>query len=65
MNKKDLITMNINEQTNAIDLYNFIQRYLPFDTVIELYKLIQYKLINLEDEPYNYCNLAKKAESDE
>ena len=62
---ENLITMAVNQKTNAIDLYNFIQRYLPFDTVIELYKLIQYKLINLDDEPYNYCNLAKKAESDE
>jgi hypothetical protein len=65
MNKENLITMTVNQKTNAIDLYNFIQRYLPFDTVIELYKLIQYKLINLDDEPYNYCNLAKKVESDE
>ena len=43
---EDLITMTVNQKTNAIDLYNFIQRYLSFDTVIELYKLIQYKLIN-------------------
>ena len=65
MNKENLITMTINQKTNAIDLYNFIQRHLPFGTVIELYKLIQYKLINLDDGPYNYCNLAKKVESDE
>lgn len=62
---KECITMIVNQETNAIDLYNFIQKYLPFDTVIELYKLIQYKLINLDDEPYNYCNLVKKEESDE
>lgn len=62
---EDLITMTVNQKTNTIDLYNFIQRYLSFDTVIELYKLIQYKLINLDDKPYNYCNLAKKVESDE
>lgn len=62
---KDLTTMAVNQKTNAIDLYNFIQRYLPFDTVIELYKLIQYKLINLDDKPYDYCNLAKKVESDD
>lgn len=62
---EDLITMTVNQKTNAIDLYNFIQRYLSFDTVIELYKLIQYKLINLDDKPYNYCNLTKKVESDE
>lgn len=61
---EDLITMVVNQKTNTIDLYYFIQRYLPFDTVIELYKLIQYKLINLDDKPYNYCNLAKKVESD-
>lgn len=65
MNKEDLITMTVNQKTNAIDLYNFIQRHLPFGTVIELYKLIQYKLINLNDKPYNYCNLAKKVDSDE
>ena len=65
MNKENLITMTVNQKTNAIDLYNFIQRHLPFGTVIELYKLIKYKLINLDDEPYNYCNLAKKVESDE
>ena len=65
MNNENLITMTVNQKTNAIDLYNFIQRCLPFDTVIELYKLIQYKLINLDDEPYNYCNLAKKVESDD
>ena len=63
MNKENLITMTVNQKTNAIDLYNFIQRCLPFDTVIELYKLIQYKLINLDDEPYDYCNLAKKVGS--
>lgn len=57
---EDLITMAVNQKTNAIDLYNFIQRYLPFYTVIELYKLIQYKLINLDDKPYNYCNLVEK-----
>lgn len=62
---EDLITMAVNQKTNAIDLYNFIQRYLPFYTVIELYKLIQHKLINLDDEPYNYCNLEEKVESDE
>ena len=45
MNKENLITMTVNQKTNAIDLYNFIQRYLPFYTVIELYKLIQHKLI--------------------
>lgn len=64
MDKENLITMIVNQKTNAIDLYNFIQRCLPFDTVIELYKLIQYKLINLDDEPYNYCDL-KKGDSNE
>ena len=57
---KDLITMTVNQKTNAIDLYNFIQSYLPFCTVIELYKLIQHKLINLDDD----VNL-EKVESDE
>lgn len=61
---EDLTIMTVNQKTKAIDLYNFIQSHLPFCTVIELYKLIQHKLINLDDEPYNYCNLDEKVESD-
>ena len=59
---EDLITMAVNQKTNAIDLNNFIQRYLPFYTVIELYRLIEHKLINLDDETYDYCNLVEKVE---
>lgn len=47
---KECKTMTINQETNVIELYNFIQEYLSFDKVILLYKMIRHKLINLEDK---------------
>ncbi len=47
---KECKTMIVNQETNAIELYNFIQEYLSFDKVMLLYKMIRHKLINLEDK---------------
>ncbi len=47
---KECKTMIINQETNVIELYNFIEEYLSFDKVILLYKMIRHKLINFEDK---------------
>lgn len=61
---------NDKEQTNDIlinikkvdihDLYNRLQNDLSFYMFIELYKLMQYKMINLEDKTVDYCCIQRE-----
>ena len=48
--ENELITFEINSKTKAKELYQFINKNLPFDTVMELYKLLNRKIENLEDD---------------
>lgn len=38
-------------EVNITDLYDFLTANVSFDKIIELYKLLKYKMEYLEDEP--------------
>lgn len=40
----ELTWMRIDRNTEAIHLYNFINNYLTFNEVVELYRLLKYKM---------------------
>lgn len=48
--KNELLTMSINQNTNAKELYKFIKQNMIFDEVIELYRLLKTKVEDLEDD---------------
>ena len=41
--------MYIDKDTNTKELYDFITNELPFNKVVELYKLLHHKMIFLSD----------------
>lgn len=47
----ELLTMEINSETNTKVLYDFISNNLSFNKMIELHKLISHKIQFLDDEP--------------
>ena len=44
------IFMYIDKNTNPKDLYKFISENLPFNSVMELYKMLNRRLEDLEDD---------------
>lgn len=47
---KEEIYMYIDRDTNPKDLYKFISENIPFNSVMELYKLLNRRIEDLEDE---------------
>ena len=43
---------------SAHDLYNHLCEEMSFNDVIELYRLLNYKMHNLDDEPYDNISVA-------
>lgn len=44
------IFMYIDKNTNPKDLYKFISENLPFNSVMELYKMLNRRIEDLEDD---------------
>ena len=40
----ELIWFKVDKNTEAMQLYNFINFYLSFNEVVELYRLLKYKM---------------------
>lgn len=51
MSKEELAFKITPSEVNIEDLYDFITANVPFDKVIELYKLLKHKMETLEDKP--------------
>lgn len=51
MNKEELRFEIKPSELNIYDLYDFITGNVPFDKVVKLYKLLNHKMVTLEDEP--------------
>ena len=51
--------MTINADTKGTDLYNFIKEVMSFNEVIELYKLLKYKIdFQVDMQSVNeYCEI--------
>ncbi len=50
--KKESLTFSIDKNINAKELYKFIKENMNFDEVVELYKLLHYKMEYLEDDSF-------------
>ena len=46
--------MYIDKDTNTEELYDFITNELPFNKVVELYKLLHHKMIFLDELERNF-----------
>ena len=51
MTKEELTFEITPSEVSVDDLYDFIAANVPFDKVIELYKLLKHKIETLEDKP--------------
>ncbi len=49
--KEEIMFGIIPSEVNIENLYDYITANVPFDKVIELYKLLKHKMETLEDKP--------------
>lgn len=47
----EITWFRVDRNTEARQLYNFIKNYLPFDEVVELYRLLEFKMLHNIDMP--------------
>ena len=66
-NKKEKPTFYAISEMSAIEIYNILCKELNFNKMIELHKLILYKVTYLEDEPIltSYCYKANDKGNEE